>query len=107
MERQTERHAKANAWAGTRRRERPLYEHPPAIKVEAFAEARIMANPGDANEDSLKRNESRLASWTGVGVAIGVALGAAFGNIGVGIAIGVAIGAAIGAARDARRKRER
>lgn len=61
-----------------------------------------MASPDDANEDSLKRNESRLASWTGMGVAIGVALGAAFGNIGVGIAIGVAIGAAIGAARDAK-----
>jgi F0F1-type ATP synthase membrane subunit c/vacuolar-type H+-ATPase subunit K len=62
-----------------------------------------MSKPGDANEDNRKQGKSKLATWSGVGVAIGVALGAALGNIGIGIAIGVAIGAAIGSARDRKR----
>lgn len=62
-----------------------------------------MSDPGDVGEGGRKRGESRVATWSGIGVAVGVALGAALGNIGIGIAIGVAVGAAIGSARDARK----
>lgn len=42
-------------------------------------------------------DNSKFATWLGVGVALGIAIGIMTHNVGAGIAIGVALGIALGA----------
>ncbi|MDG1891024.1 MAG: permease prefix domain 1-containing protein [Verrucomicrobiota bacterium] len=71
---------------------------------EAFEQALVrMGAP-----EEVKREFSKIQTFTqiGAGIAMGVAVGSAIGNVGLGIALGLAIGAGMSSSSPRKRRKD-